>query len=72
MSAAEQLIVLLERIGPADSSVRHVAAALRRTPRAVADQFDHYETLIDAVGAEQAAHIAVNAARAANQRWLAG
>jgi hypothetical protein len=74
VSATEGLIALLEQAGAgtSDPGVRQVTRALRHTPQQVADQFDHYQNLVDAVGAEQAAGMVVNAARAAHKGWLAG
>jgi hypothetical protein len=72
MTGTDGLIALLEQPGAGNPGVRQVTQALRRTPQQVADQFDHWETIVDAVGAEQAADIVVNAARAAHKGWLAG
>ena len=72
MRAIDRLILLLEQPGVSDPGVRQVAAALRRTPQQLTDQFNHYQSLVDAVGAEQAARMVVNAARVANRGWLAG
>ncbi len=72
MSAADRLIALLEQSGANDPGARQVTASLRRTPQMISERFDHYQNLIDAVGAEQAAHIVINAIRAANRGWLPG
>lgn len=72
MTATEGLIALLEQTSTGDPGVRRVTRALRRTPQQIADQFDHWQTIVDAVGAEQAAAMVVNAARAAHKGWLAG
>ncbi len=72
VSATEALIALLEQPGADEPGVREVTRALRRTPGHLADQFDHWQTIVDAVGAERAAHLAVDAAQAAHKRWLAG
>jgi len=72
MRAIDRLILLLEQPDAGDPGVRQVTAALRRTPQQLTDQFNHYQSLVDAVGAEQAARMVVNAARVANRGWLAG
>ncbi len=72
MRAIDRLILLLEQPDAGDPGVRQVTAALRRTPQQLTDQFNHYQSLVDAVGAEQAARVVVNAARVANRGWLAG
>jgi hypothetical protein len=72
MSATDRLIALLEQSNAGNPAVRQVTGSLRRMPHEVADRFDHYQNLVDAVGAEQAARIVINAARAAHKGWLAG
>lgn len=75
MSATEGLLALLEQpgAGAGDPGVRQVTRALRRTPQQVADQIDHWQTIVDAVGPARAAHtVVVNATRAAHKGWLAG
>ncbi len=65
MSATDRLIALLEQAGAGNPAVRQVTGSLRH-------RFDHYQNLVDMVGAEQAACIVINAARAAHKGWLAG
>jgi hypothetical protein len=72
VSATDRLIALLEQPGAGDPGVREVTRALRRIPVHLADQFDHWQTIVDAVGVERAAYMAVDAAHAAHKRWLAG
>ena len=52
--------------------MREVTRALRLTPVHLADQFDHWQTIVDALGAERAAYLAVDNVQAAHKRWLAG
>ncbi len=72
MSATDPLIALLEQAGASNPAVRQVTGSLRRTPEVLADRFDHYQNLVGSVGAQQAARIVINAARAAHRGWLAG
>src|SRR6266498_1360168 len=55
MSATDRLIALLEQAGASNPAVRQVTGSLRHTPEVLADRFDHYQNLVDMVGAEQAA-----------------
>jgi hypothetical protein len=71
-SAVEGLIALLERHGSSDPGLRQVIRALRDTSQQVTEQFDHYQSLVEAVDAAQAARVVVNAARVAAKGWLAG
>ncbi len=72
MSAIDPLIALLEQSNAGNPGVRQVTGSLRHTPQVLADRFDHYQNLVDSVGAEQAARIVINAARATHRGWLAG
>ena len=72
ITPTQALIELLEQLGTHDQGVREVARALRLTPVHLADQFDHWQTIVHAVGAERAAHLAVDNVQAAHKRWLAG
>jgi hypothetical protein len=72
MSATQALIALLEQPGADDPTAGEVVQALRRSPQTISEQFDRYQGLVGAVGAEQAACIVVNAVRLAHRRWLAG
>jgi hypothetical protein len=72
MSATDRLIALLEQSNAGNPAVRQVTGSLRRMPHEVVDRFDHYQTLVGAVGAEQAACIVINAARVTYRGWLAG
>jgi hypothetical protein len=72
VSASQALIALLEQPSAHDPGVREVTQAMRRAPQTISEQFDHYHSLVMAVGAEQAACVVVNAARHAHRRWLAG
>jgi hypothetical protein len=72
MSATDWLIALLEHGNPGNPGVRQVTGSLRRTPQVLAERFDHYQNLVGSVGAEQAACIVINAARATHRGWLAG
>jgi hypothetical protein len=71
ITPTQALIALLEQIGT-DQGVREVTLALRLTPVHLADQFDHWQTIVDAVGPKRAAHLAVDNVQAAHKRWLAG
>ena len=72
ITPTQALIELLERPGAHLPAVREVTRALRLTPVHLADQFDHWQTIVHAVGAERAAHMAVDNVQAAHKRWLAG
>jgi hypothetical protein len=69
MSAAERLIALLEQHNPGDPCVRQVATALRRIPQQLASWFDLYQRMVQAIGAEQAARLAMDAALEAREGW---
>jgi hypothetical protein len=71
VSAAERLIALLEQPDASGAAVRQVIGSLRRTPQEVVERFDHYQRLVEGVGAEQAVRIVLNAARVAHKGWLA-
>ncbi len=71
MSAAERLIALLEQHDPGNPGMRQVAQGLRCFPRQLADRFDHYQRLIEAVGAERAARIVVDNTVQLGGGWLA-
>jgi hypothetical protein len=71
MSPADRLIALLEQSGASDPAVRQVTGSLRRTPQEVAERFDHYQRLVEGVGAQQAVRIVINAAQLAHKGWLA-
>jgi hypothetical protein len=72
VSAAERLAALLEQTGPSDPSNRQLLNALRRTPKELPGEFDYYLSLVEAVGAAQAARAVVHDARTTHRRWLAG
>jgi hypothetical protein len=72
MSATDRLIALLEHGNPGSPGVRQVTGSLRRMPQQVAERFDHYQNLVNSVGAEQAVDIVINAAQVAHKGWLAG
>jgi hypothetical protein len=71
ITPTQALIDLLEQPG-IDQAVREVTRALRLTPVHLAEQFDHWQTIVHAVGPERAAHLAVDNVQAAHKRWLAG
>jgi hypothetical protein len=72
ITPTQALIALLEQPGAHLPGVREVTRALRLAPVHVAGQFDHWQTIVDAVGAERAAHLAVDSVQATHKRWLAG
>ena len=72
ITPTQALIALLEQLGTNEQAVGEVTQALRLTPVHLADQFDHWQTIVLAVGAERAAHMAVDNVQAAHKRWLAG
>ena len=72
ITSTQALISLLEQPGADLPAVREVIRALRLTPVHLADQFDHWQTIVGAVGAERAAHMAVDNVQATHKRWLAG
>jgi hypothetical protein len=70
MSATDRLIALLEQANASDPGVRQLTASLRHTPQALVERFDHYQRLVEAVGAEEVARIVVDAIRAASHGSL--
>jgi len=55
--AAGRLAAVLEQAGRHDQGVRRVVAALRHNPDRIAGELDHLATLVDALGADQAARV---------------